>query len=239
MPRGFAGEERREAREAAEAADRLMDRQAERQMRMPVAMVDAPTEYVREVMPQAVADIGAARAVQGATSARQEALRGASLLEKAPAFLQSAMNLLGYNPRESALAQTERLMLMPGATFMNGRITAPIAGAVGAFGRPASLNQGMFGNVTYTGMPYAGYPLDAPFSDLIRGPVEERPGGAFQPVTDSVTEEPTTDCPPGYRYDPVLKSCVVSFEPTFYQPTQSFGFEDLGLLGTYSNTLLG
>lgn len=58
-------------------------------------------------------------------------------------------------------------------------------------------------------------------------------------VMPTVAEEPTTDCPPGFRYDPVLKSCVKIPEPTFYQPTQTFGFEDLGLLGTYPNTMLG
>jgi len=62
------------AREAAQRqrddVREFMQRQAEREMRTPVAIVDAPTEYVREVMPQAVADTAAASAVQGATRAR-------------------------------------------------------------------------------------------------------------------------------------------------------------------------
>lgn len=57
-------------------------------------------------------------------------------------------------------------------------------------------------------------------------------------VTPSVTQQPTT-CPPGYRYDPVLKSCVKIPEPTFYQPTQSYGFQDLGLLGYNPNLMMG
>ena len=117
---------------------------------------------------------------------------------------------LGYAPT-GAYANLSTLMGMPGAyispTTMLGpanALTAP-TGGIGAFGRPAGLSQGYFGNIAYTGMPNDDY--TGPFEDLVRGD-DFREGGGDDVVptqTNPVTGQ--EECPEGYVFDEDLQAC--------------------------------
>lgn len=117
---------------------------------------------------------------------------------------------LGYAPT-GAYANLSTLMGMPGAyispTTMLGpsnALTAP-TGGIGAFGTPAGLSQGYFGNIAYTGMPNDDY--TGPFEDLVRGD-DFREGGGDDVVptqTNPVTGE--QQCPDGYVFDEDLQAC--------------------------------
>jgi len=165
------------------------------------AIVDAPTAYVEEVIPQAIQDLGRERAVQAATQAREEAIKGGNLM--GATTLGNLYKFFGYDPRASALAQTERLMSMPNATFMDGLLTAPIKGG-------GYLQQGMLGNVTYTGMPVAGY--EGAFANLVNPPQVDRGENVVAPVVDTSGQ---ARCPEGYEFDENLNACR-KITPTNY-----------------------
>ena len=189
---------------------RREDEAARQEARAFARMQDAPAQYVQEVIPQAIQDVGVDRAVQGATQAREEATR-----------YMPNINILGYNPKMAALAQTERLMRMPSATFVDGLLTAPIAGG-------GYLQQGMLGNVTYTGMPVAGY--EGAFSNLVR-PMP-RNDEVVAPVVNPATNQ--QQCPDGYEFDANLNACrkitPTEFAPVSVSPVPDGRYARMGLL---------
>ena len=222
MPRGFAGEERREAREAAdrqrEAVDRLMERQAGRSEAERFARAAQAQQMSQQAEQQRQQRIGQQELARFQAATPQPMMFGASPLAQA------------VNKQISDL----RFRQSGYPVYGDGRVVG-VAHETQLPGLLGAVASNLF---DFQPMAYTGLRDYDPFDSLFRSQTEF-PEMRMDTVTPSVTEEPTTDCPPGYRYDPILKSCVVSFEPTFYQPTQSFGFEDLGLLGTYPNTILG
>ena len=180
------------------------EREAQRAMNAFSQMQDAPSQYVQEVIPQAVQDVGLARTVQGATQARQDAIQGGDLI--GATSVGNLLKFFGYDPRAAALAQTERLMKMPRATFQDGLLTAPITGG-------GYLQQGMLGNVTYTGMPVAGY--EGAFANLVRPAPPELKDDVVAPVVDPMTNQ--QQCPDGYEFDENLNACR-KITPTEFAP---------------------
>jgi len=92
---------------------------------------------------------------------------------------------------------------MPNATFIDGLLTAPIKGG-------GYLQQGMLGNVTYTGMPVAGY--EGAFANLVNPPQVDRGENVVAPVVDTSGQ---ARCPEGYEFDENLNACR-KITPTNY-----------------------
>jgi hypothetical protein len=123
-----------------------------------------------------------------------------------------AESVLGLPKGPTSYDNLATLIGMPGSTIMSGGLLGPDAvlgvptGGIGAFGTPANLSQGYFGQVTYTGMPDEDY--TGPFQDLVR-PDDERLGGdgpdTVPPVYNPTTGE--SQCPDGYVFDANLQAC--------------------------------
>lgn len=91
-----------------------------------------------------------------------------------------------------------------GGFFEPDAILSATTGGVGAFGTPANVAQGYFGNIAYTGMPDPTY--EGPFQDLVRGDIDDGDGGPDDP--EVVPANPVTGvCPEGYVFDDDLQAC--------------------------------
>ena len=105
------------------------------------------------------------------------------------------------------------LIGMPGSTIMSGGLLGPDAvlgvptGGTGAFGTPAHLSQGYFGNIGYTGMPNPDY--EGPFANLVGGYQGADRGGDGREVVPTQTNPVTGEqqCPDGYVFDADLQAC--------------------------------
>ena len=105
------------------------------------------------------------------------------------------------------------LIGMPGSTIMSGGLLGPDAvlgvptGGIGAFGTPAHLSQGYFGNISYTGMPNRDY--EGPFANLVGGYQGVDRGGDGREVVSTQTNPVTgqEECPEGYVFDEDLQAC--------------------------------
>lgn len=103
------------------------------------------------------------------------------------------------------------LLGMPGSRIQPGGFLAPEAvlaaptGGVGAFGTPANLSQGYFGQVTYTGMPNEEY--TGAYANLVN-PRDPDMGGEGATMDKVKPANPLTGtCEPGYTFDDDLQAC--------------------------------
>jgi hypothetical protein len=96
--------------------------------------------------------------------------------------------------------------IQPGGFFGPDAVLAAPTGGVGAFGTPANLSQGYFGQVAYTGMPNAEYA--GPFANLVnpRDPNMGGEGAVIAAQTNPVTGQ-QDQCPDGYVFDEDLQAC--------------------------------
>jgi hypothetical protein len=96
--------------------------------------------------------------------------------------------------------------IQPGGFLAPDAVLAAPTGGVGAFGTPANLSQGYFGQVTYTGMPNADY--TGPYANLVN-PRDPNMGGDGREVVPTQTNPVTGEqqCPEGYVFDADLQAC--------------------------------
>ena len=120
-------------------------------------------------------------------------------------------NVLGLPKGPTAYDNLATLISMPESTIMSGGLLGPDAvlgvptGGIGAFGTPAHLSQGYFGQVTYTGMPNEDY--TGPFANLVNPYKDPNADG---PEVVPAQENPLTGegvCPDGYIFDDQLQAC--------------------------------
>jgi hypothetical protein len=126
-------------------------------------------------------------------------------------FRTIAESVLGLPKGPTSYDNLATLIGMPGSTIMSGGLLGPDAvlgvptGGVGAFGTPANLSQGYFGQVTYTGMPNENY--TGPFANLVNPYKDPNADGpdTVPPVYNPTTGE--SQCPDGYVFDADLQAC--------------------------------
>lgn len=151
------------------------------------------------------------------------ARRGEQISTLAGAFspvsgaIKGILGNLGVNmpARTTSYDNLATLLGMPGSRIQPGGFFGPDAvlaaptGGVGAFGTPANLSQGYFGQVAYTGMPNAEYA--GPFANLVnpRDPNMGGEGAVIAAQTNPVTGE-QNQCPDGYVFDADLQACRVA-----------------------------
>lgn len=141
----------------------------------------------------------------------------AGALSPVRAAFTGILGNLGVNmpARTTSYDNLATLLGMPGSRIQPGGFFAPDAvlaaptGGVGAFGTPANLAQGYFGQVAYTGMPNAEYA--GPFANLVnpRDPNMGGEGAVIAAQTNPVTGE-QNQCPDGYVFDADLQACRVA-----------------------------
>lgn len=141
----------------------------------------------------------------------------AGALSPVRAAFTGLLGNLGVNmpARTTSYDNLATLLGMPGSRIQPGGFFAPDAvlaaptGGVGAFGTPANLSQGYFGQVAYTGMPNAKYA--GPFENLVnpRDPNMGGEGAVIAAQTNPVTGE-QNQCPDGYVFDADLQACRVA-----------------------------
>lgn len=91
-----------------------------------------------------------------------------------------------------------------GGFFEPDAVLSATTGGVGAFGTPANVAQGYFGNIAYTGMHNPEY--EGEFQDLVRGRGYDTDGGRDKQETMPVNPL-TGTCPDGYIFDDDLQAC--------------------------------
>ena len=91
-----------------------------------------------------------------------------------------------------------------GGFFEPDAVLSATTGGVGAFGTPANVAQGYFGNIAYTGMHNPEY--EGEFQDLVRGRGYDTDGGRDEQETMPVNPL-TGTCPDGYIFDDDLQAC--------------------------------
>lgn len=119
--------------------------------------------------------------------------------------------IFGIPQSRTSYDDLSTLLSMPGSRIQPGGFFAPDAvlaaptGGVGAFGTPANLSQGYFGQVTYTGMPneeYTGH-----YANLVN-PRDPDMGGEGATMDKVKPANPLTGtCEPGYTFDDDLQAC--------------------------------
>lgn len=136
----------------------------------------------------------------------------------------STVGLLGkvFNTRpiSGAFANAQTLMGMPNAQMADGYLQAPVADG-------GYLSQGGFGQITYTGMPVAGY--TGPFSNLVNPPQIDRGDNVVDAVIDTSGQ---ARCPDGYEFDDTLQACIrvsPGLQPAPFTPMQ-YRLPETGLL---------
>jgi len=145
--------------------------------------------------------------------------------------LMGFTSLFGQRPMTSSFANAQTLMQMPRASMVDGYLSAPVA-AGGAFGTPANLSQGRFGQITYTGTQDPNY--TGAFANLVNPAVEmDRAQDALvDTVIDPVTGQER--CPDGYEFDANLNACrkitPTEFAPVSVSPVPDGRYARMGLL---------
>jgi len=169
-----------------------------------------------------------AEATQLANLAAQRAMTGADIAQKVMSavphggLLSKGMSALtGYSPRRGGLQSAIDLLSMPGVGLTDGYVTAPTP--------TGFIQQGGFGNVTFTGMPDPTY--TGPFSGLVNPPPQGmRDDG--QRVVPAVSTPMGNTCPPGYEFDDTLQACIrvsPGLQPAPFTPMQ-YRLPETGLL---------
>ena len=124
--------------------------------------------------------------------------------------------ILGLPASSTSYDNLATLIGMPGSTITSGglfgpdRVLSAPTGGTGAFGIPANLSQGYFGQVSYTGMPDPDY--EGPFANLVGGYQGVDRGGDGREVVPTQTNPVTGEqqCPEGYVFDADIQACRVS-----------------------------
>ena len=130
--------------------------------------------------------------------------------------------MLNLKPVSGLFSNAQTLMQMPNAQMVDGSLQAPIQGG-------GYLSQGGLGQITYTGMPVAGY--KGAFANLVN-PVSDPIGGNDRPVEP--VDEVTGQCPDGYEFDANLNACrkitPTEFAPVSVSPVPDGRYARMGLL---------
>ena len=94
-----------------------------------------------------------------------------------------------------------------GGFFEPDAVLSATTGGTGAFGTPANVAQGYFGNIAYTGMPNPDY--TGSFANLVNGYQGTDRDGDGQDVVPTQTNPLTGEqrCPDGYIFDADLQAC--------------------------------
>ena len=123
--------------------------------------------------------------------------------------------IFGMPQSRTSYDNLSTLLGMPGSRIQPGGFLAPDAvlaaptGGIGAFGTPANLSQGYFGQIGYTGMPNPDY--EGPFANLVGGYQGADRGGDGPEVVPTQTNPVTGEqqCPDGYVFDADLQACRI------------------------------
>jgi len=137
------------------------------------------------------------------------------LLSPASAVLGGLLDSFGLKrgtPR-TAYDDLAELISMDTSTVRAGGFFEPdvvlsaTTGGTGAFGTPANVAQGYFGNIAYTGMPNPDY--TGSFANLVNGYQGTDRDGDGQDVVPTQTNPLTGEqrCPDGYIFDADLQAC--------------------------------
>lgn len=131
--------------------------------------------------------------------------------------------ILGHDPVQGAIEQTQKMLGMPGVSVMpGGLLSAPVPGG-------GTIDMGSFGQVTYSGMPVSDY--TGAFSHLAQPKDEHFASDKPQivPPTDTLMGK---TCPDGYEFDDTLQACVrvsPGLQPAPFTPMQ-YRLPETGLL---------
>jgi len=147
-------------------------------------------------------------AVQGFTpqdlqAIANKAYAGGNLLSMPLSSIGLLGRIFNARPVSGAFSNAQTLMQMPNAQMVDGYLQAPIEGG-------GYLSQGGLGQITYTGMPVAGY--KGAFANLVNPPQVDRGENVVAPVVDTSGQ---ARCPEGYEFDENLNACR-KITPTNY-----------------------
>lgn len=121
-------------------------------------------------------------------------------------LLSAAMPL----SRQEMIPTVQAFLRRPDVAITSrGAMSAPIMGNGRQYG---TIGMGEFGNVSYSGMPYAGISKEDPYYNLIAPPAVERGENVVAPVVDTTGQ---ARCPEGYEFDENLNACR-KITPTEY-----------------------
>lgn len=134
------------------------------------------------------------------------------MLSPTRAVLGGLLGKLGLNkgrPRTAyddlaELISMDTSKVRAGGFFEPDAVLSATTGGTGAFGTPANVAQGYFGNIAYTGMHNPDY--EGEFQDLVRGRGYDTDGGRDEQETMPVNPL-TGTCPDGYIFDDDLQAC--------------------------------
>lgn len=168
------------------------------------AIVDAPTAFMQEVMPEAVDKLGIDRALQLATLSIERGKKGGELYKAGVRAMPFGSLLSPFiDPYQGAIKQTIDLLSLPNVGIKDGYITG--------YTPTGYIQQSAFGNTTFTGMPDPTY--SGAFANLVNPPSE--PIGGNDKIEVAPVDEVTGQCPDGYEFDANLNACR-KITPTEY-----------------------